>query len=108
MLIKNSATDRDVKWTRNYVKRTGDTMTGRLDIKYGTSSPMLTISNSNITKGTAPASDTYSAVMFLDTSSNYAHDNGGRLSILEHHTTSEFNEIYIRAYKPDPTSSDSA
>ena len=30
MLIKNSATDRDVKWTRNYVKRTGDTMTGSL------------------------------------------------------------------------------
>lgn len=30
MLVKNSATDRNVKWTRDYVKRTGDTMTGPL------------------------------------------------------------------------------
>lgn len=129
-LIKNSNNDRDVAWsntvpnantatsatqdgsgnviTSTYVQKAGDTMTGRLDIKYGTTSPMLTISNPNITKGTAPASDTYSAVMFLDTSSNDVHNNGGRLSILEHHTTSEFNEIYIRAYKPDPASSDNA
>lgn len=32
MLIKNSATDRDVTWSTNYVKKDGDTMTGNLKV----------------------------------------------------------------------------
>ena len=32
ILVKNSATDRDVVWTRDYVKSSGDTMTGSLYI----------------------------------------------------------------------------
>lgn len=42
MLVKNSATDRDVKWTRDYVKRTGDTMTGQLIVDYGNATVLVT------------------------------------------------------------------
>ena len=36
ILVKNSATDRDVVWTRDYVKRSGDDMTGMLTIGHST------------------------------------------------------------------------
>ena len=48
MLVKNSATDRNVKWTRNYVKRTGDTISGDLLIsKSDTSAAICRSVNSN-------------------------------------------------------------
>lgn len=106
MLVKNSATDRDVKWTRDYVKRTGDTVTGSLNFQ-NTLRSCISHYITNITKGTAPSTPAYSGIWFCDSTLNNSH-NGGRLSGLEHCTGNHYNQIYIRAYKPAAGSSDSA
>lgn len=51
ILMKSSAADRDVEWTRDYVKRSGDTMTGNLIVSKDSGDVDIIAQRSDVTNG---------------------------------------------------------
>jgi len=81
----------------NFVEKTGDTMTGKLSVKYGQAN--INVSNSNVTLGTNPESTSYSSVHFTD-STNDSDWKNTRLGIVENVVNTDGStEMRMSAHK---------
>lgn len=97
ILMKSSAADRDVEWTRDYVKRSGDTMSGTLIL-----TPAIGIKHvATIAKGTAPEAAAYCTSLLVTDSTGNTESSANRFSLVEQQlSTANLNTLVMRVYSP--------